>query len=387
MIVIHHSNHLFGFYKDQPPPIILEQGVSFFFVLSGFILAYVYPQLEAWSEIRHFWRARIARIWPALLASFILAFWLLSLRWDFKSGVANLLMVNAWIPFPNYFYSYNWVSWSISTEFFFYLAFPLLIYQWEKSWPLKLLASAVVVIFLILLSNQLHLPDHGSSNDDITLNAILFIHPASRIFEFIFGVCIATYWRKKIEGTQWSAFRASMYEIGVIILVGASMHFMSPLAKWAYDTWPSPAASRWLVGSGSMFAFGLLIYVMAMGRGRLSAWLSHPIPVLLGEISFSLYLLHQILLRYYQANDANLPHLPNMISYAIFWTILLLASYLMWALIEMPGRRLMLGQGKNNMHGTKVMQESWHSHLNLNWKTMSAAIMLSCLIVSIYPSK
>ncbi len=385
MIVIHHSVGLFGFKIDQIPFFLWGQGVSFFFVLSGFILAYVYPKLETWPEIRRFWRARIARIWPALLTSFLLAYWLLSLSWDSKTGLANLFMINAWIPFPIYFFSYNSPSWSISTEFFFYLAFPFLIYQWDKTWLVKLLVSCVIVVFLIQVSNWLKLPDYASINDgSITRTSLLYIHPASRIFEFIFGIFVAHQWRKQVGRVQWSESRASLYEICVILLAGASMHFIPVLAGGVSKTWPNTSVLVWLYPSGSMFAFGLLIYVMAMGRGRITAWLSHPMLVLLGEISFSLYLLHQILLRYYQANITHFPHLPDILSLAIFWVTVLLASYLMWALIEMPGRRLLLGRGQKKIHGTKLMRESWHSHLNLNRNTMSAATILACLLVSIY---
>ena len=384
MIVIHHSIGLFGINKDNSPPILLSQAVSFFFVLSGFILAYVYPKLETWPEIRHFLRARIARVWPALLVSLFLAIWLLSLSWDYKTGLANVLMVNAWIPFPNYYFSYNSPSWSISTEFFFYLVFPFLIYQWNKTWRIKLLGSSAIVIVFILLSNFLQLPNYSSSYNGITRAALLYIHPVSRIFEFIFGICVASYWRKQVGKIQWNKTRATLFEISVILVVAASMHFIFPLAVWMDTTGGDPATSTWILQSGSMFAFGLLIYVMAIGRGRITTWLSHPLLVLLGEISFALYLLHQILLRYYQANIASFPHLSNSLSLAIFWVIVLLASYLMWALIEMPGRRLILGVGQKEMHGTKAMRKSWHTHLNLNRRTIPAAITLAGLLTAIH---
>jgi hypothetical protein len=293
-------------------------------------------------------------------------------------------MIHAWIPFPSYFFSYNSPSWSISTEFFFYLAFPFLISQWDKTWLVKLFFSGILVALLILVSNLWQLPEYNSINDDIiTSTALLYIHPISRVFEFIFGIFIASCWRKKVGKVHWSENQASFYEIGVIFLVGLSLHF-APFTEWLSKSWSGSSALEWLNGSGSMFAFGLLIYVMAMGHGRITVWLSNPILVLLGEISFSIYLLHQILLRYYQSNISVFPKLPNVLSLAIFWGILLLASYLMWALIEMPGRRLMLGRDQKKIHGTKIMRASWHHHLNLNRNTISASIVLTCLIASIY---
>ena len=126
--------------------------------------------------------------------------------------------------------------------------------------------------------------------------------------------------------------------------------------------------------------------MISIGRGRISAWLSHPAFVLLGEISFSLYLLHQILLRYLDANIIAFPHLPNMLSLTVFLAVLLLASYLMWAFVEMPSRQMILSRMRIKIHGTNVMQQSWRNHLNLNRKTGSAAIALGFLVSSIYYS-
>jgi len=99
MIVVHHSVGLFGI---DGIGMNLGQGVSFFFVLSGFILAYVYPELGTWAAVRRFWRARIARIWPAYLASFALGFVLLHYPLDGRTAAAHLLMVQAWLPLSAY---------------------------------------------------------------------------------------------------------------------------------------------------------------------------------------------------------------------------------------------------------------------------------------------
>lgn len=386
MIVVHHSYGKFGFTTDSTPYFNLGQGVSFFFVLSGFILAYVYPRLETMVEIKYFWRARIARVYPVSLATFFLAYWLLALNFDIKTALANIFMVNAWVPFPKYFFSYNAPSWSISTELFFYLAFPFLIHRWEKTWQAKLIISGMIIASIIFISNYLQLPSYASLDDGITRYSLLHIHPVSRIFEFIFGVFIAFYWRKKIVSVQWSESRATLYEICAIIIAGASMHFVFYFVQWINLTWLGPAAAEWFSSSGSMFAFGLLIYVIAIGRGKITTYLSHPTLVLLGEISFSIYLLHQILLRAYDPYVTSLAHLPNALLLVIFWSVLLLSSYLMWALIEIPGRRFILGRDQGGIYGTKVMNESWCSNINWDRKKSWASSALICLVYFIYTS-
>ena len=61
MIVLVHSNPVFGA-MGLAESLPLDQGVSFFFVLSGFILAYNYPVLVGEADILAFLKARIARI-------------------------------------------------------------------------------------------------------------------------------------------------------------------------------------------------------------------------------------------------------------------------------------------------------------------------------------
>jgi peptidoglycan/LPS O-acetylase OafA/YrhL len=376
MIVVHHSAGLFGFSTSLTKPFIFGQGVSFFFVLSGFILAYVYPELSTYKDVRYFLHARFARIWPAHLATFLLAFWMLSLNWDFKVALANLALVHAWIPYPLFYFSYNAPSWSISTEFFFYLAFPVLIYRWEQNWPIKILLSGGMLIALILFSNLAHLPGNGGS--------LLYINPVSRVFEFIFGIFLSFFWRNNKDKTYWNMKNATIMEIAVILLCGLSMRYTLPIEEWAFAAWPGPAFSQWLEGSGSMLPFGLLIYVMAIGQGKISKILSHSYLVLLGEISFSLYLLHQIFLRYYQMNLAFFPRMPNLFAFALFCSVLLLCSYLMWVWIEMPARRFILKRRRND--GNDSMEKSWRDRMLQSRNPLSAALLLVCLLLPLYLS-
>src|SRR6266446_3820239 len=130
MIVVFHSVNAFRIWDNTKIPYPLAQGVSFFFVLSGFILTYVYPSLKGGHGIRDFYVARIARIWPAHFVAFLLLLLLIpSGGWVWKGehlweiGITNLSLVHAWIPVASYYFSFNSVSWSISTEAFFYLAF------------------------------------------------------------------------------------------------------------------------------------------------------------------------------------------------------------------------------------------------------------------------
>lgn len=384
MIVVHHtiSYGVFGLSAPSGKSSIWGQGVSFFFVLSGFILAHVYTKLENFQEIRQFWRARIARVWPALAFSFILALWLLSLDLDYPTAAANLLMVNAWIPDQKYYFSYNSPAWSISTEVFFYLAFPLIIYKWKNNWPYKITISFTILICMFFASNILQSQTIGSFDKSLTKTGLLYISPATRIFEFVFGICIANVWSNYKNKGNWGRLRASLYEAMSIIAVAASMFFTPLIGDFVQLRFGEQAASYWLSFSGSMFSFGLLIYVISMQRGWISVFLSHPLFVLLGEISFSIYLLHQIFLRYYVANIISPPYLPKLAELAIFWSILLLASYLTWSIIETPFRKLIIGNST-----TEHTPQIWRNLVGLNRKNWSAAVFLVLLVSAIHLAK
>src|SRR5215472_5538849 len=85
-------------------------GVSFFFVLSGFILVYTYEGRNI--ELGNFWQTRFARIYPAYIFSLLLTFpffyWgALKLHVPFFAFASDhfwlttllvLLLLQAWVP-------------------------------------------------------------------------------------------------------------------------------------------------------------------------------------------------------------------------------------------------------------------------------------------------
>jgi peptidoglycan/LPS O-acetylase OafA/YrhL len=335
MIVFHHAEGLFGIGHS---PVNLGQGVSFFFVLSGFILAYVYPQLSSGSEVRGFFVARIARIWPAYLATLLFAFATQPFVWSHASGFATLAMVQAWLPLSVFYFSYNAAAWSISTEAFFYLVFPVLIHKWASTWHIKLVIVAVLLLLLMGASNALHLPDYGnpySGNDGwkATVHGLIYINPLARLLEFVTGMVLAHLWSgKKAPHALWT-----VAEIGALLLCAAAMFYTARLVGPARQLM-GDAGAMWMMHSGSILAFALLIFVMAHGAGAISRLLALKPFVILGEISFAMYLLHQTLFSIWRAHAWP----QGALGMLAFASALLALSLLTWLLIEKPGRRAIL---------------------------------------------
>ncbi len=180
-------------------------GVSFFFVLSGFILVYTYAGRP--MILKNFWRARFARIYPAyafsLLVTALFFFYaVLTMNIPFfvwakahlkLASALVLSLLQAWVP-PAAL-TWNAVAWSLSVEAFFYILFPfLLLVLVRRSQPqLLLIAAASWLTSLVFSGSYVVLnPDHLSVvNADVLgafwLNALKF-NPLARLPEFLLGM-------------------------------------------------------------------------------------------------------------------------------------------------------------------------------------------------------
>lgn len=349
LIVFHHSGGVFGTTAAAISP---GQGVSFFFVLSGFILTYVYPRLESGAEIRRFWQARFARIWPAYVLSFVLALWFVPFPFAVHTALAHLAMVQSWIPMSAFYFSYDAAAWSISTEAFFYLAFPFLIKDWERTWKLKALLVLALLVAVLGLPVLFGVENYGDpylgGGYTVSIHGFAYISPLARLPEFLAGMLAALLWQhaKPAAGTPG--------ELASVFLCLLCMHYTPHLAEVLAPAL-GEGARVWISQSGSFLAFAVLIYVFAGGRGLISRALRARGFVVLGEISFSLYLLHQIL---FGILNTHLPKFSGPVTLAIYLPVFLGVSYAVWRCVELPARRALLRLGARR---TESGELSWLS--------------------------
>jgi peptidoglycan/LPS O-acetylase OafA/YrhL len=125
IVILEHLSGMFGFYDSTfLRNLALWQGVSFFFVMSGFILTYVYPDLPSTEDRNRFLVTRIARIWPTHLVAFLLSLALFPFLFRMPNfllaAAVNLTLIQSWLLIPGCGFTFDGPSWSISTEFFFY---------------------------------------------------------------------------------------------------------------------------------------------------------------------------------------------------------------------------------------------------------------------------
>jgi peptidoglycan/LPS O-acetylase OafA/YrhL len=373
MIVVHHSPDVNLLPTFWPHKSVLLQAVSFFFVLSGFILCYVYPRMETWEARGRFLLARFARVWPAHLASFVLLVILAhklgrlqveSWAEALSVGAVNLSMMQSWFISPKYFFSFNAVSWSISTEFAFYLFFPFLIHRWEKTWWWKMAAALALAYGMIWLAVYWQLPDYSPMTvprDKMIISTLVYINPLARVFEFTLGMFTAMVWKKTEARLPLGRWGGTLLELAAFALVLGNMYVTE---DWAPGVkmwhWLGMPGYEWLRGGGIVcLSFAALVYVMACERGWISHALSAPLGIMLGEISFSVYLTHQIFMHEFVWKFLALQTLSRWIVYPLYWAVVLVTSHLIWTAVERPFRKAIIDLWPKkvaalDVHGTPV---------------------------------
>lgn len=311
-----------------------SHGVAFFFVLSGFILAYSYPALATWRDRRAFLVARFARIWPAHVAAIVavcIAIPFLFAQASWWQVATNLTMTQTWLPFTEFNYSINGPSWSIATEFFFYFCFLFLILDFRRTWHWKLATSLLVAVALIMLGSFLHI-GWSSATAWIDRESLLYEFAPARLFEFTIGMCAAFLWRAMHQHVNsGSRLLWTLAEIVAIasVLVTSRMMFV-------YRNFFLVSAAGYWFGSFSITLPAItLITVMAFQKGAVSSFLAIKPFVLLGEISYSIYLFHGTVL---YVIFFKYPAAPTWVLFVVGLGATLIVSYLVWWLIETPMR-------------------------------------------------
>lgn len=365
-------------FDDMPEFLAYTQPVCFFFVLSGFILTYVYRQMDNFAEVKDCWIKRFARIWPLHIAIFVMRFflfpkYLLTFPGPSKTifvALANTTMLHAWIPYFQYFFSYNAPSWSISTEFFFYLSFPFILPFVIKRPLLVLFVSFLVNALAIYACNLANLPEIFEQG--LEMRGILYINPLPRFFEFASGMCIARLFLGPGQKLKFSTLTATLIEGLVLALTLALMYYTRAIsAQLATIPFVGPAGGYWFINTGvPLLGFALTIFFMAVNQGLFARLFSIAPLVFLGEVSYSVYLLHHPLLCYHGLYFSQYRSHEALI---LFMVLLLVASHLMYQFIEAPMRNFIIKKGTKYLNPDKIKPEREKAKMPTKLKAIYAA--------------
>ncbi|MFJ5861939.1 acyltransferase family protein [Pseudarthrobacter sp. NPDC092439] len=254
-------------------------GVSFFFVLSGFVLT--------WAGAAHdgpgtFLRNRIAKLFPLSAATLAVAALIpVARNSSGASFLHSLLLLQAW--WPSSAPSFNPVAWSLSAEAFFYLLLPPLLARMRRFNSRELLGT---IVFLSLLQPAVGTAFQFILGTEINAWAAQFFtynFPPYRLPEFVIGVALALL----LKSGYVPAHRIQLLVAG---LATAGLMLTVLAANVYVGLW-------WVCQSLMLPAIVALIWSAARrelsGTSRL---LTSPPLVRLGELSFAFYMVHYLVL-------------------------------------------------------------------------------------------
>ena len=337
-------------------------GVSFFFVLSGFILVYTYAGRD--TAARDFWRARFARIYPAFAFSLLLTgpfffFAALLLNVPFFAWFsAHLklvvllvpLLLQAWVPLAAL--AWNSVAWSLSDEAFFYLLFPFLKKRFLKI-SLPGLAGLALTCWAVSLAMSwtyvLRNPDHLQVIDADVLNAFWLnavkFHPFARLPEFLLGMaCGAMFLKSRKDARPGGDGKLALPLVLAGLAIAATVAHLS--ARIPYTVLHTSLLAP---------AFAAIIFGFAL-QPRWGALLNWKPLVFLGEASYSLYLLHSFFLGPFFFTQTGVLRHRGVGWYFLYFVLALGISGLVYRFIEEPSRRKLRGsQSRPALAGSRAV--------------------------------
>jgi peptidoglycan/LPS O-acetylase OafA/YrhL len=312
------------------------EAVTFFFVLSGFILTYVYTGRSEQDYLnvsaREFWKARIARILPAYflglvlslprVAYYALIYKMIIIQPPILGFVLVPILLQAW--WPPAAMAWNSPAWSLSVELFFYVSFPMLARaagRLSRNYFIVLAYGLVVAV--VVLRHAVSSPN--STFGTAAWNFDMFF-PLFHLPQFIFGMALGRLYlfgptvSPKIHMTM-----LCIGTLGLVLVFGG--HSLLP-------SWTKTDATLVLL-------FGLVIFGGAQAEGTLKA-LACPALILLGEASYSIYILH-VPLGYWWSWITRGLALPAIASFGAYFALVIVASILSYLYVEKPLRRRILG--------------------------------------------
>jgi peptidoglycan/LPS O-acetylase OafA/YrhL len=287
-------------------------GVDVFFVLSGFVISYAYEdwfnRRLRWIDIYRFLVYRFARIYPVHLVTFAVMTLLFAARaltsgtrglpdrYDPITLLSSLTLTHDWIPGGQ---TPNMPAWSVSAEWFAYILFPGLCLVLSRTrWLILVYAAAGLGLAFFQPFGH-----YG---------------PAHVLSGFLVGMSAYQLW-------------AGMDQIGLARVTG-------PLIAVAIAFWASGPEPPMAVG---LVLFAILVVTTANPADFLGRALSWPAAVYLGEISYSLYMVHwpvRVILRYGLDAAGLLSRMPPPALVFLYISTTFALAVASYHYVEIPGR-------------------------------------------------
>lgn len=288
-------------------------GVSYFFILSGFIMIIAYHKKEK-IEYIDYYKNRFARIYPLYVLGLLLYLVTRFSKFNILDSFLYLFGLQSWIPGKAMIL--NFPGWSISVEFLFYLLFPLLYNHFYSKKNKTIWVAAGVIWIVSQVFSHLYEASPSYKGPHTESHEFLYYFPLMHINEFLVGNLAGIFFVRN--------FKQKNYDIPVILIFTAILLMMIFVPLFYHN--------------GLMaLLFIPLIILISGNNGFLTKLFSLKPLEYLGEASYAVYITHipvlyilrEVLRTYYLDSDT---------IFLIYIPVLIMTSILFYQFIEKPLR-------------------------------------------------
>lgn len=362
LVVLVHYEIIFGQFVVYGS--LGTTALSWFFILSGFIITYSYPDFDSFSDLKRFYVHRFIRIYPVYFLAVLVSAIFVSagvtalgdqffeqVRRPFEisydlpqvkdskfwanSALRHLTFTQSLSSVETLKLVFNGPLWSLVLEVYFYLAFPLLLILLKPMKSLSRIAIALIFGYVLqFLLIQYFLPDVESFNV-MNLNVPIYTNPAIRGLEFVFGMLLYKAFALLPSITREEKHTSTplfMAIFGYLVINAVGENFIPYQYSMFFSAVPVVALLVFILARTHWYPVG-------MGN-KLCLWA--------GGISYVLYCFHWPLMemiRFWNLVPQSIAFPYHLIILILF---LFLVSHLIYRWIETPIRRFLYRKFETN---------------------------------------
>jgi peptidoglycan/LPS O-acetylase OafA/YrhL len=279
-------------------------GVSFFLILSGFLMIINYSNSGRLSRIGFrsngiFALKKIGKLYPLHLLALLSAVALemlagRNIKDILLKAVLNITMLEAFVPYQEIYYSLNAVSWYLSVILFIYFCFPWVLQACEQIKSKRAAVLGIFVLFAIqitvcFVADNIGVPEYiGFSK------WMIYICPPVRIIDFIIGCLFGFLYIRTVPqaGNKRSLQKVPVFIVYACITYTMVILYCSCVNNW--DHW-------WSYTVVHTLSNGVMIYCISLvdkGAHLVTSFFSFKALVWLGNLSAFAFIIHQMVIRY-----------------------------------------------------------------------------------------
>ncbi|GEN68916.1 acyltransferase family protein [Chryseobacterium rhizosphaerae] len=315
IVISHFNKDMFLYQIDYISNVFLKAnvGVSYFFILSGFIMIVAYHKKDRINYFDYY-KNRFARIYPLYVLGLLLYLITRYSGFSFYKAFLYLLGLQSWIPGEAMIL--NFPGWSISVEFLFYLIFPLLYNHFyskgnKSVWVITVIIWVITQVFCSLYAGSLYYEGpHTESHE------LLYYFPLMHINEFLVGNLAGLFFVKNHKQKNYDVPVIVIFLLILLALIFVPLFYHNGLMALLFI----PLIILISKNNGTLTRIFSLKPLEYLGEASYAVYITH-IPVL--------YILREILEQYNLGIDT------------IFWIymgVLIITSALFYQFIEKPLR-------------------------------------------------